>query len=215
MLETDVAVDAEFMSGLAKIVQDGGPVHNRPRAFPRAERVAEREHVGVGTNTGKTKKVPGTTHLRARFKNYIALARTAGLQTVARSDAGEAGTDDHDIEVLHGHGSDASAAAGRLCHEVGGSEWYFSGKIRECDAGCIGPSAAKSALLRMTKLVEDGDKSWMTKTGFRQSQLVNWTLARRRCGRRLGCSPGRIRPGPLAALTGRTNTSAPTSLRDR
>src|ERR1700680_2340090 len=114
MLETDVAVDAEFMSGLAKIVQDGGPVHNRPRAFPRAERVAEREHVGVGTNTGKTKKVPGAAHVRASFKDYISLPRTAGLQSVARSDAGDAGTDDHNVKVVDGHGSDAIAAAGRL-----------------------------------------------------------------------------------------------------
>src|ERR1700686_1976778 len=125
MLETDVAVDAEFMSSLAKIVQDGGPVHDRPRAFPRAERVAEREHVGIGADAGKAKKVPGAAHVRASFKDYIALARTAGLQTVAGSDAGEAGTDDHDVEVLHGHGSDAIAVAGRLCHEVGGGEWYF------------------------------------------------------------------------------------------
>src|ERR1700692_761949 len=119
MLETDVAVDAEFTSGLAKIVQDRGPVHYRPGTFPRAEWVAEREHVGIGANAGKAKKVPGAAHLRARFKNYIALVRTAGLQTVARSDAGETGTDDHDIEVLHGHRLDAIAAAGRLCHALG------------------------------------------------------------------------------------------------
>lgn len=122
VLETDVAVDAEFARGFAKVGQDRGPVHDGPGAFPRTERVAEREHVGIGADAGKAEKVPGATHLRARFKDYISFARTAGLQTVARSDAGETGTDDHDIEVLHGHGPDAIAAAGRLCHAFGEDE---------------------------------------------------------------------------------------------
>ena len=145
MLETDVAVDAEFMSSLAKIVQDGGPVHDRPRAFPRAERVAEREHVGIGADAGKAKKVPGAAHVRASFKDYIALARTAGLQTVAGSDAGEAGTDDHDIEMLHGHGSDASPLPVDCATKSAEARVYFSAKLRECAAECIGPSARKKS----------------------------------------------------------------------
>src|ERR1700686_5455831 len=50
---------------------------------------------------------------------------------------------------------------------------YFSGEIRECNAGCIGPSSGKERPPQDDKLVEDGGKSWMTKTGFRQSQ---WSI---------------------------------------
>ena len=83
--------------------------------------------INTGKYVGKSNRLEDTivkTNVDA-IKDYIALARTAGLQTVSGSDAGETGTYDHDIEVLHGHGSDAIAAAGRLCHEVCEGEWYF------------------------------------------------------------------------------------------
>src|ERR1700741_3162450 len=103
VLETDMTVDAEFLRGLAQIVEDRRSIGNRLRFFPWAERVGEGEHVGVGTNAGKAEQVPGATNRRASLENHVSLAGTSRLQTVAGPDSGKTGTDDHDIEVLNGH----------------------------------------------------------------------------------------------------------------
>src|SRR5262245_30999035 len=68
------------------------------------KRIAQREHVGVRANAGKPEQVPGAANLVARLENDVALARASRLQTIPRTDAGEARTDDNNIEVFDGHG---------------------------------------------------------------------------------------------------------------
>src|SRR5262249_907325 len=103
VLETDITVDAEFMRGLAHIIEDSGPIGNGLRSFPRPERVREGEHIGVGANPREPEQVPGATNRRASLENDVSPAGTPRLQTVASPNAGKTGADDYNIEVLKGH----------------------------------------------------------------------------------------------------------------
>ena len=77
-----------------------GPVGDRLRLRPGPERVAEREHVGVRADARVAEQVPGAADRLARLEDRVALAGALGLQVVGGADAGEAGADDQDVEVL-------------------------------------------------------------------------------------------------------------------
>src|SRR5262249_61652375 len=95
VLETDMTVDAEFMRGLAHIIEDSGPIGNGLRFFPRPERVREGEHIGIGANPREAEQVPGATNLRASLDNDASPAGTPCLQTVASRNAGKTGAADY------------------------------------------------------------------------------------------------------------------------
>ena len=103
MVEADLLVDAVLGRGLADIVQDLRPVGDRLRLGPWLERIAEREHVGVGADAGIAEQVPGAADAVAALENGIALARAFVLQVKTRADAGQAGADDQHVEMFcHG-----------------------------------------------------------------------------------------------------------------
>ncbi len=104
MVESNVLVDAVHARGLANIVEDGGAVGDGLGFFPRAEGIAEGEHVGVGTDAGVAEEVPGAADGGAGLEDGVGFAGAAGLQAVGGSDAREAGAHDDDVKVLDGHG---------------------------------------------------------------------------------------------------------------
>ena len=104
MVEPNVAIDAVLAGGFANVVEDGGAVGDGLGFFPRAERVAEGEHVGVGANAGIAEEIPGAADGVSGLEDGVGLAGASGLQAVGGSDSGEAGAYDNDVKVLGGHG---------------------------------------------------------------------------------------------------------------
>src|SRR6516225_9109116 len=111
MMKANATVNPELVCGVAKVLQDGGAVGDGVRGCPWAERVAEGVHVGVGADAGVAEEVPGAADRAASFEDNVALAGTLRLQAIAGSDAGEAGSDDDDVEVLGGHGGSKSVSS--------------------------------------------------------------------------------------------------------
>src|SRR5947209_1470514 len=98
MAVTNLLVDAVLGRGLAHIIEDARAVGDRLRLGPRLEGIAEREHVAVGADAGIAEEIPGAADGLASLEDDEALARTFRLQMIARSDAGQAGADDEDVE---------------------------------------------------------------------------------------------------------------------
>ena len=101
VVEPDVLVDAGLGGGVLDVLQDRLAVGDRLLAVPRTERVAEREHVGVGADAGVAEQVPRAADGVAGLEDGVAGPRALGLHVVAGADAGQAGADDEDVEVLH------------------------------------------------------------------------------------------------------------------
>src|SRR5438477_6592377 len=103
MAVTNLLVDAVLGRGLAHVIEDARAVGDRLRLGPRLERIAEREHVAVGADAGIAEEIPGAADRITALEDDEALAQTFRLQMIARSDAGEAGADDEDVEMLRCH----------------------------------------------------------------------------------------------------------------
>ena len=100
VVEADPAIDPVGTRRLADVVQDRLSVADCPGTAPRAEVVAEREHVGVRPHAREPEQVPGAATRVPRLEDRVALAGQVGLQVVARADAGQAGADDQHVDVL-------------------------------------------------------------------------------------------------------------------
>jgi hypothetical protein len=109
MVEADVALDPMLGGGLPDVVEDRRPVGDRLALRPRAERVAEREHVGVRANARVGEQGPGTADAVARLEDRVGLTRAVVVEVMRGADAGQAGPDDQRIDVLEGHLSRAHA----------------------------------------------------------------------------------------------------------
>src|ERR1700744_934393 len=103
MAEPDLLVDAVLGRGLLHIIQDARPVRDRLRLGPRLERIAQREHVAVGADAGIAKQIPGAADRLASLEDRKALGRAFRLEMIARTDAGQAGADDEDVEMFWCH----------------------------------------------------------------------------------------------------------------
>src|SRR6187431_600828 len=69
-------------------------------AHPWLESVAEGEQVAVRTDAGEAMRTPRATETVLRLQHDERLGRTLMLQVPGRSDAGDAGADDDNIEVF-------------------------------------------------------------------------------------------------------------------
>ena len=67
---------------------------------PRPEPVAERVHVGVRADARVAEQVPGPAEVVARLEDRVAPPGLRVLQVPGGADAGEAGADDQDVDVL-------------------------------------------------------------------------------------------------------------------
>ncbi len=103
MVEAEVTIDAEVAGRLPQVGQNVRTVRDGLGRLPRAERIAQREHVGVGADPRIAKQIPGAADVAAPFEDRITLAGAMGLQVVTGSNAGNARTDDQNVEVLDRH----------------------------------------------------------------------------------------------------------------
>ena len=104
VLEADVLLDAVFLGRFCDIAADRRAVSDRQRVGPGFEVVAKGEHVRVGTDARVTEQIPGTAQRFSAFEDGEALAGAMLHQVIGRTDAGQAGTNDQDIQVFDRHG---------------------------------------------------------------------------------------------------------------
>jgi hypothetical protein len=100
MAEADVLFDPVLARGLADVVADLLAGGDRVFVAPRLKRVPERVHVRVGADAGIAEQVPGAADRLAGLQDRVALAGAVALQVGAGADAGEAGADDQNVDVL-------------------------------------------------------------------------------------------------------------------
>ena len=95
----DVSVETVLGDDFAHVVEDLGPGRDR-RTCPRFEAVTERVKVAVGPGAGVAVGEPRAAEALLRFEHDKARAGTLLGEMVSRADPGDAGPDDHDVEVL-------------------------------------------------------------------------------------------------------------------
>ena len=88
-----------------------GPVGDRLLRVPRLELEAERVHVAVGADAGIAEQVPGAADVGAPFEDQVGAVRRLDLQVIGGADAGDAGADHEDIDMLNAHASTVVPAA--------------------------------------------------------------------------------------------------------
>jgi hypothetical protein len=102
MAIADVRRQAVVVDHLAQVLLDLGRGGDG-LARPRLEAVAEGEQVAVRADAGVAVRAPGAAVAGLRLQHHEALVRVVLLQVPGRADAGDAGTDDQDVDVIvHG-----------------------------------------------------------------------------------------------------------------
>ena len=84
VVKADVLLDAGLARRVLDVLQDRRAVGDRLLAVPGTERVAEREHVGVGTNARVPEQVPRAADRLTRFEDRVVGPRAVLLQVVRR-----------------------------------------------------------------------------------------------------------------------------------
>ena len=96
---TDVLVDAVRRCGLSEVAQDLVPVGDRLGTRPRAEVVAEGEHVRVRADSGVAELVPRPPARAACLEDRVRGAGGVRLQVAGGTDTGQTGADDEHVHV--------------------------------------------------------------------------------------------------------------------
>jgi len=97
VVQTDVLVDTAVLSRVLHVLEDRCAIGQRLLASPRAERKAERVHIGVRTNARVTEQAPRTTQFSPALQNGVAQVRQLALYVPGGIDAGQTGADDEDV----------------------------------------------------------------------------------------------------------------------
>src|SRR4051794_33608715 len=100
VVQPDRVADAVLVGGLVDVLANRGPVGQRARLLPRAEVVAEREHVGVRADARVAEQVPGAADRPARLQDCEGPPRAGHLEMAAGADPGQPSADDQDVDVL-------------------------------------------------------------------------------------------------------------------
>lgn len=103
MVVADRSINAVLGGGVANVFEDGWAVGHRLCFTPGAEAIAECVHVGVGTDAGIAKQVPGAAHRLASFEDDETLLRAFALQVTRAADSRQPGSHDNYINVRHTH----------------------------------------------------------------------------------------------------------------
>lgn len=180
----DQPVDAALAGGLAQVLQDVRSVGDGLAAVPGAEAVGEGREVGVGPDAGVAEQAPRAAELVARLQQREAALRVLLAQVVRDADAGQAGADDEDVEVLEGlraHGPVVPA----------------TGSVRSVAVPCPGPSSGARRSRPWSSPSAAPSPAGPTPSGSRSSRSC-WRGHRSRSARRAlssgsTCAGGRWR----------------------
>ena len=112
VLEPDFGVDAVLRCGLAQVGQDLVRRRDGVLVAPRLELVAEGVQIGIRSNPRIAEQIPRTAGCTARLEDGVGPVGVILLQVVRGTDAGDAGADDQDVDMLDadggvGHGCDS------------------------------------------------------------------------------------------------------------
>jgi len=131
----DVTVDTVLSDDFAHVIEDLGPSRDR-RARPRLEAIAKSVKVAVGPGAGVTMGEPGAAEAFLCFDNDKARAEALFGEMIGPADPGDAGADDHDVEVLDLLGCGVGEYC-RLTHRVQ-SRFVSELRILDQEARSIG-----------------------------------------------------------------------------
>src|SRR6185369_14353001 len=101
MAVSDSFVYTEFGGGVADVIQDRGTIGDGLGVTPRTKAIAERVHVGVGTDAWITKEIPRATDRFAPFEYDEALVGAVHFEMTRSTDPRQPRTHDNDVHVLH------------------------------------------------------------------------------------------------------------------
>src|SRR6185369_8833068 len=101
MAVSDSFVYTEFGGGVADVVQYRGTIGDGLGVTPRAKAIAERVHVGVGSDAWITKEIPRATDRSAPFEYDEALVTAVHLQMTRSTNPRQPGAHNDDVDVLH------------------------------------------------------------------------------------------------------------------
>ena len=101
VVEPHLFVDAVLGGRLPEVAQDLVGAGDGVFVTPRLELVAEGVQIGVRADARVAEQVPGAAAGAARLQDGVGPARVLLLQVVGGADAGQTGTDDQDIHLLH------------------------------------------------------------------------------------------------------------------
>ena len=112
VVEPDFGVDVVLRDGLAQVGQNLVRRRDGILVAPRLELVAEGVQIGIRSNPGIPEQIPRAAGCAARLEDGVGPAGVILLQVVRGADAGDAGADDQDVDVLDagggvGHGGDS------------------------------------------------------------------------------------------------------------
>ncbi|MNO95171.1 hypothetical protein D3C76_868050 [compost metagenome] len=101
----NLLVHTELLGGIGDVLANGRSIGEHLQFVPGTELIAKTEHVRIRTNTRIAEQVPGSAQLLAPFQDGQFLVGKCTLYMARRADAGEAGANDQDVEMLRFHGS--------------------------------------------------------------------------------------------------------------
>ena len=96
--KADRLVDAKILGGAANIGEDRGAVGDGVAAGPGLKTIAEREHVGIGAQSGIAEQIPCAAQRVSRLQDREARPRGLALQRAGGADPREPGADDDDVQ---------------------------------------------------------------------------------------------------------------------
>jgi hypothetical protein len=100
VVEPNFGVNAVLRDGFAQVGQNLVRRRDGILVAPGFELVAERMQIGVRTNPGISEQIPRATGCAACLKDGVRPAGVFLLQVVGGTDAGDAGSDDQDVDTL-------------------------------------------------------------------------------------------------------------------
>src|SRR4051812_4101779 len=111
MAVSDGFIYTELGGGVADVIQDRRTIGDGLRVTPWAKAIAERVHIGVGTDTGIAKEIPRATNRLAPFEYDEALVGAVHLEMTRSPNPRQSRAHDNDVHVLHSARNYPRAAA--------------------------------------------------------------------------------------------------------
>ena len=105
MVVTDRFIDAVLARRFTYVAQDCGTSGDCLRVAPGTKAIAERVHVGVGTDARVAKEIPRAAHRLVTFQYDETLAGALHPEVAGSANPRQSRADDDYVHVLHRSGS--------------------------------------------------------------------------------------------------------------
>src|SRR5690606_23077440 len=99
----DFFVYRELLGSVGDVLPNCRAVCQHLQLIPRAELIAETEHIRIRANTRVAEEIPGTAQTLASLQNDQAFLGKRSLNMAGGTDTRKAGTTDQDVKMLRTH----------------------------------------------------------------------------------------------------------------